>query len=158
MSNTTKIRLFNSNIKPVLLYGAETWRTTKLTINRVQTFVNNCLRRILRVYWPNTIRNIDLWERTHQLPIEDEICKRRWGWIGHTLRKPPDTITRQALRWNPQGKRKRGRPKNTWRRDLDADIRKMGYTWGQVEKAAQDRGKWKATVGGLCSRRSDGHK
>jgi hypothetical protein len=29
-------------------------------------------------------------------------------WIGHTLRKPPNSITRQALKWNPQGKRSRG--------------------------------------------------
>ena len=25
-------------------------------------------------------------------------------------------ITRTALQWTPEGKRKRGRPKNTWRR------------------------------------------
>ncbi|PVD26790.1 hypothetical protein C0Q70_14468 [Pomacea canaliculata] len=30
------------------------------------------------------------------------------GWIGHTLRKPADTIARQALGWNPQGKRRGG--------------------------------------------------
>ena len=27
-------------------------------------------------------------------------------------------ITREALEWNPQGKRKRGRPKITWRRTV----------------------------------------
>ena len=31
------------------------------------------------------------------------------GMIGHTLRKPNTNITRHALMWNPQGKRKRGR-------------------------------------------------
>ena len=24
-----------------------------------------------------------------------------WRWIGHTLRKPSETITRQAITWNP---------------------------------------------------------
>ncbi|RUS77407.1 hypothetical protein EGW08_014826 [Elysia chlorotica] len=43
--------------------------------------------------------------------VETEIMKRKWGWIGHTLRKPASNITRQALDWNPQGKRKVGRPK-----------------------------------------------
>jgi hypothetical protein len=52
------------------------------------------------------------------VPAEEEIRRRRWRWIGHTLRKPPTNITRQALTWNPHGKRKRGRPKNSWRRDL----------------------------------------
>ena len=105
-SLTTKIRMFNSNMKSVLLYGAETWRITKFTVKRVQTFINSCLRRILQIRWPDTISNNNLWQRTSQLPIEDEIKKRRWGWIGHTLHKPRTNITRQALRWNPKGKRR----------------------------------------------------
>ena len=113
VSTHTKIRLFNSNVKSVLLYGAETWRITKTTIGKVHTFLNSCLRRILQIHWPETISNVDLWERTRQLPAEEEIKRRRWRWIGHTLRKPASNITRQALTWNPQGKRKRGRPRNT---------------------------------------------
>jgi hypothetical protein len=156
LSLTTKIRLFNSNVKSVLLYGAETWRTTKTTIRKVQTFTNSCLRRILRIRWPDTISNANLWERAGQLPIEEQIRKRRWGWIGHTLRKPPTNVTRQALKWNPQGKRRRGRPRNTWRRDLEADTTKMGYTWNQLERMAQDRGLWRTAVGGPYPDRSDG--
>ena len=156
LSLTTKIRLFNSNVKSVLLYGAETWRMTKTTIDKVQTFLNNCLRRILKIRWPDTISNTNLWESTRQLPAEEEIRKRRWGWIGHTLRKPPTSITRQALKWNPQGKRKRGRPKNTWRRDLEADTTKMGYTWNQIERMAQDRKLWRSLVGGPYPSRGDG--
>jgi hypothetical protein len=37
------------------------------------------------------------------------------NWIGHTLRKGHDTIEREVLDWNPQGQRKRGRAKETWR-------------------------------------------
>jgi len=43
----TKIHLFNSNVKSVLLYGAEKWWTTNTTTKKLQTFINNCLRRIL---------------------------------------------------------------------------------------------------------------
>ena len=158
LSSRTKIRLFNSNVKMVLLYGAETWRITNTTINKVQTFVNNCLRRILQIHWPDTISNSELWEKTQQRPVEEEIRRRRWAWIGHSLRKPVTSTTRQALTWNPQGKRRRGRPRNTWRRDLQADTRKMGYTWNQLEKMAQDRGLWRSVVDGLCPKRGDGHK
>ncbi len=155
---TTKIRLFNSNVKSVLLYGAETWRTTKVTNRKIQTFINSCLRRILHIHWPDTISNTNLWERTGQLPVEAEIWKRRWGWIGHTLHKPPTNIIRQALRWNPQGKRKRGRPRITWRRDLEADVKRMGYTWNQLERMAQDRNFWRSTFGGPYPGRGGGHK
>ena len=138
ISQRTKLRLFSSNVKSVLLYGSETWRTTKITTMKVQTFINSCLRRILSIHWPDTISNNDLWQRVGLPPVEEEIKRRRWGWIGHTLRKPNTSITRQALRWNPQGTRKRGRPKNTWRRDLETDIKQCGLTWKELEKKPQD--------------------
>ena len=34
---------------------------------------------------------------------------------------------------------KRGRPRNTWRRDLDADAKKTGHTWRQLERPGQRR-------------------
>ncbi|KAI0209796.1 putative C-mannosyltransferase DPY19L3 [Lamellibrachia satsuma] len=89
------------------------------------------------------VSNKDLWDRTHQAQIEIEILKRRWGWLDHTLRKPSTNITRQVLTCNPQGKRKRGRPKNTWRRDLEADIKQTGKGWQQLERIAQDRRRWR---------------
>lgn len=39
-----------------------------------------------------------MWQRTSQAHIEDEIMKRRWRWIGHTIRRPHDSITRQVLK------------------------------------------------------------
>ena len=79
-------------------------------------------------------------------------------WLGHALRKPPSCIGRQALNWNPQGQRKRGRPRNTWWRELEKDIKRSGYTWKQLERIAQDRGDWTVVIGGLCSGRSKGPK
>ena len=137
ISLNTKLKIFNSNVKSVLLYGSETWRTTINITNKLQTFINHCLRRILRVFWPNRITNISLWERTKQEPIEVQLLRRKWSWIGHTLRKNNTAITKQALTWNPQGKRSRGRPKNTWRRSTEQEVK--GLTWKQLEKMAQDR-------------------
>ncbi|OOY74536.1 reverse transcriptase domain-containing protein, partial [Solemya velum gill symbiont] len=104
LSLHNKIRIFNTNVKSVLLYGSETWRTTKTNRNILQTFVNRCLRNILNIRWPDVISNEDLWRRTNQTSVEEDIKKRKWGWIGHTMRKPPSNATRQALDWNPQGK------------------------------------------------------
>jgi len=125
------------------VYGSETWRTTKKTTRKVQTFINNCHRRILKIHWPETISNVELWQRTKQETIEIEIKRRRWGWIGHTLPKPTSSITRQALTWNPKGKRKRGRPKTSMRRDLITDIEEVRYSWGEIEMTAQDRRRWR---------------
>lgn len=114
LQQQTKVRIFNSNVKSVLLYGFKTWRMTKNTISKFQTFIDNCLRRILKIHWPDKVNNNDLWLKTQQIPVEDEIGRRRWRWIGHTLRKSVTNTTRQALTWNPQGKRRSGQPKNTW--------------------------------------------
>jgi len=60
ISLKTKLRIFNTNVKTVLMYGAETWRVTKNITDKIQAFVNRCLRYILGVRWPNTISNDDL--------------------------------------------------------------------------------------------------
>ncbi|VDP28140.1 unnamed protein product [Schistosoma margrebowiei] len=57
LSTNTKVRIFNTNVKTVLLYGAETWRTTKAIIQKIQVFINNCLRKLLGIRWPGTISN-----------------------------------------------------------------------------------------------------
>ncbi|VDP35721.1 unnamed protein product [Schistosoma margrebowiei] len=60
LSTNTKVRIFNTNVKTVLLYGAETWRTTKAIIQKIQVFINSCLRKILRIRWPDAISNNQL--------------------------------------------------------------------------------------------------
>ncbi|VDO86504.1 unnamed protein product [Schistosoma margrebowiei] len=60
-------------------------------------------------------------------------------------------MTRQALTWNPEGKRKRGRPKNTLRRIIEPDMKRMNKNWKELERIAQDRVGWKMLVSGLCS-------
>ena len=151
INTRTKLRIFNSNVKSVLLYGCETWRTTKKMQQKIQTFINTCLRRIFKIRWPEKISNEDLWERAGQVPVAKQILQRKWGWIGHTLRKPTSSTTRQALTWNPQGKRKRGRPRNSWRRDTEAQLKQQGYSWTRAAAVAQRRMDWRGVVDGLCS-------
>ena len=58
----TKLRIFNSNVKFVLLNGSETWQLTKTIINKLQDFINRRLHYILGVFWPRQISNDDLWQ------------------------------------------------------------------------------------------------
>ncbi|VDP72992.1 unnamed protein product [Schistosoma mattheei] len=50
LSTNTKVRIFNTNVKIVLLYAAETWRTTKAITQKIQVFNNSCLRKILQIH------------------------------------------------------------------------------------------------------------
>jgi hypothetical protein len=58
--------------------------------------------------------------------------------IGHTLRKEDGEILKAALLWNPQGSRKTGRPKNSWRRTV---IKEAGRSWNELRCLADDRQK-----------------
>ena len=70
LSLRNKIRIFNTSVKSVLLYGSETWRVTKTNTHKLQTFINRCLRNILNIKWPEVVSNKQLWDKTKETPIE----------------------------------------------------------------------------------------
>ena len=99
------------------------WKESRLSSTPVSD------RRILKIRWPDIIGNQDLWKRTRQQPIEVDIFRGRWKWIGHTLRKSPSSITRQALTWNPQGKTKKGRPQKRGDFENSVPTTKFYLSW-----------------------------
>ena len=90
-------------------------------IHHLSVLQTSCLRKICKIFWPAKISNSKLLERTAQKLIIASITRRRWCWVGHTLRRDRDNITRRALRESPEGKRRRGHPKTTWRRTLETE-------------------------------------
>ncbi|GFS15578.1 endonuclease-reverse transcriptase [Elysia marginata] len=50
-----------------------------------------------------------------------------------------------------KGRRKRGRPKTTWRRTAEAEAATMGQSWGTLRTLAQDREKWRDFVAALVA-------
>ena len=127
----TKLRIFNSNVKSVLLYGCETWRTTK-------TENPDILLSATRLQHPMA-RDDPKWRAVGASGTGTSSktnSEEEWGWIGHTLRKLASSITRQALTWNPQGKRKRGLSRNSWRRDTEAEPKQQGTNWTGAARLA----------------------
>jgi hypothetical protein len=118
---------------------------------KLQVFIKKCLRKILRIFQPDQITNKELWKRTKQPRIDLQIRKRKWGWLGHTLRKPSEVIAGQALEWNSQGKRSRGRPRNTWRRTVLEEAKGVNKTWAEIKPDAKNRVRWVILVEALCS-------
>lgn len=116
----TATRLFNSNIKSVLLYGAETWSRTKTTIKTLKTFIVSCLRGILknhqeqRALANNKLCSSGRREKMEKMGMD----------LDHTVRKPTSSTICQALKRENEEK-----PRNMWRRDLQADIKQTGHTW-----------------------------
>ena len=102
----TKIRIFNSNVLSVLLYGLECWKTSVAAERKLEFIPFKCLWRIFNIHWPNVISNEELLKRTG-MSIISETIKSRWHWLGHVLRIPHNSLPRVALRGTPQGKRNR---------------------------------------------------
>ena len=153
LSTHTKIRIFKSNVLSVLLYGSECWKTTTTIEKKLDVFQTKCLRRILQIFWPNRITNEEVYERTSTEPISMTLKKRRWKWLGHVCRMNTSSITRIALRWTPQGKRNRGRPRETWRRTIEKELKSQNLTLQTAPQAAADRDAWRSLVRALSTTR-----
>ena len=157
ISQHTKLRIYKTNVLSSLLYGAESWKITEAVLKKLEVFQRKCLRIILGIFWPNIITNADLQERTSITPVTDVICRRRWRWIGHCLRMSNKENAKVALFWTPDGKRKRGRPKETWRRTVAREMKARGWSWNYLEIQAKDRNQWRSMVEALCSSGDDEH-
>ena len=116
ISINTKLKLFNSNVKSVLQYGCESWSATDSMRRKLQVFVNKCLRKIHSIFWQDRITNVELLGRARQHSLKYDIAFRKWNWIGYTLRKPRQDMTRLIFMWPPPGKKSRGRPQLTCRK------------------------------------------
>ena len=57
-----------------------------------------------------------------------------------------------AMTWTPEGRRKVGRPKTTWRRTVKSERQKLGWrTWNAVKPVAEDRVRWRGSIAAVWS-------
>jgi len=66
---------------------------------------------------------------------------------------PSDKNPKIALTWVPEGERRKGRPRETWRRKVNREREHLGFrTWRQAEVAARDKVAWRKRTNGLIVR------
>ena len=58
ISQRTKVRLYKTLVRPVLMYGYETWKINKNDENKIDVFQGRCLRRIIKIRWHKRITDI----------------------------------------------------------------------------------------------------
>jgi hypothetical protein len=54
----------------------------------------------------------------------------RLRWAGHVIRMSDSDLSKQIMKYNPEGKRRAGRPKARWTDAVDNDMRKAGVRNG----------------------------
>ena len=57
-----------------------------------------------------------------------------------------DRRARQVIRWTPEGKRGRGRPRKNWMGTVQEDLRCLEMTVEDAVEVARDREEWRSCV------------
>lgn len=86
LSPPTKLRMYNSNAKYVLLYGSECWNVTQTNMRKLDGFQNSYLRRICGIFCPMRMIDDDLYQKTKWDSFKVEIKCSCLKWLGHILR------------------------------------------------------------------------
>jgi len=141
-----KGKIYQSCVRPAILYGSETWclkenelgilRRTERAMMRVMCGVKLIERKNTR----EMIKKLGL-----SGAIEAVAKANGMRWYGHVLRRAEDNALRKALEFKVEGKRKLGRPKKTWKGQVEKDAKKAGLK----KEDALDRAKWRIGIKNL---------
>ncbi|KAL4153967.1 hypothetical protein QTP88_001800 [Uroleucon formosanum] len=146
LSKNLKIRMYMTLLRPIVMYGSETWALRKAEEQRLGVFERKVLRKI---YGPVFDNQTNEWRKLHNYEIQmqfqrpdiiKEITKRRLMWGGHAWRKQ-GSLVRLVIEEEPIGKRPLGRPRLRWEDCVKKDIKSIGpgIRWREV---AEDMDRW----------------
>ena len=130
----TRLRAIQCYIWPTLFYGAETWTKTKSLL-----FRRDALRcgfiAVLKISWTEKIANGEVLRRMGTgREIVRQFKTRKLQYLGHLIRHNTSQI--QLIEGLIEGRRSRGRPRNTWTTDITTT---NGMKYYQLKRAAEDR-------------------
>jgi len=154
LNTTTKRKVYQACVLPVLLYGCECWTPMRRHLNRLNAFHHRCIRTIVGItstqQWEQHItsaRMRDLWG--DQETMDTKIAKRRLEWLGHVARMPDHRMPKMSLfGWLPQT-RPPGGPRKRWRDVIRRDLQAICIPEEEWYKTALSRERWSTTYQGL---------
>jgi hypothetical protein len=147
ISQSIKIRLYKTIIRPVVTYGAETWTLT----SKVEEMLMTWERKILRKTYGPTKENGQWRIKTNEElitkykapDIVNVINIRRLECPGHVVRLN-ETSSVKISEGKSEGRRGRGRPRPRWINDVEDNLRKLGVK--QWKTKALEREEWASII------------
>ena len=137
-----KGKVYRTVVRPAMLYGAETWATTKRQESRIEVNEMRMLRWMRGVTRKDKIRNEHIRGTTKVAQASRKITERRLKWYGHVMRMEEDHVVKRVMTKAIPGKRKRGRPKTRWKDVCKRDMQTVGLREGDEG----DRAYWKEMI------------
>jgi hypothetical protein len=130
ISKETKLKMYTTVIKPIVLYGCETWAMTEQKKSPLKTWKRKILRNI---YGPikdqNGWRirtNDELQVMCRKPNIVTTIKVRKLQWAGHLVRMADDRTVKKVFLGKPDRRRKAERPKLRWLDCIENGLKSMG--------------------------------
>lgn len=146
LTRTTKMKIYNTIIKPVLMYDAETLTITKKEEEQLRIIERKILRDILGPIKVDsneyrTRMNSELLQEIDGEDIVKTIKQQRVKWLGHIWRAGTEEMIYSILQWDP-GSKRRGRPRSTWLNEVKEDLHNAGITNWKTK--TNDRKLWRS--------------
>ena len=131
-----------------LLYGSEIWCLTSTLEKKIDALDNWCPRRIIHIPWTDFVFNDVVGSHTRQMFLSDTIRQRRLSFFGHLCRadisQDHSRALRACIRGPPKDRRRRtGRPRQTWLRTVEDDLRPLNFGLAMARWHAMDRPAWR---------------
>jgi hypothetical protein len=147
ITKNTKIRIYETLIKPILLYGSECWTIRKSDEHRIMVAEMSWLRRIAGITRLHKIRNEEIRAFLNiKATLIDNITERRLRWFGHVERMSSERLPNRALHSRMEEKRSRGRPRTRWIDNVKDDISTMGLSMRQALDLTKCRDEWRSFI------------
>jgi hypothetical protein len=147
ISQTIKIRLYKTIIRPAVTQGTETWTVTNITEKMLMTWERKIMRKIYGPKKGNGLwrieTNLELMTKYKSQDIVTVTKIRRLEWIGHVIRMN-ETRSVKIFEGKLEGRIGRGRPRLRWIDDVEDDLRKLGVK--QWRAKALDREEWASVI------------
>ena len=97
-----------------LLYGSETWVTTKRDMTGLEAAEMCFLRSVTGYTSLDKIRSGIIRKELEIPGIQDVGTKYKQNWINHLERMDNTRLPKHALNYKPRGRRDRGRSRKRW--------------------------------------------
>ena len=94
LSMNTEVRVHDTCILSILLYGSACWTTYHHQKNRLRAFHTRSLQAILGDTWKDKITNEWLFQITNSRPLSSKLKLIWLTWLGHVQRIPKDGLPR----------------------------------------------------------------
>ena len=134
-----KGKVYATCVRSAMLYGSETWAVNKEQENRFERAEMRMVRWMCGVSLRERKTSAELRRRLGIVAIGDMMRRSRLRWLGHVLRKDDSDWVRQSMDMVVEGRRGRGRPRLTWEKVVESDMKLRGLT----REDAEDRLKWR---------------